>query len=88
MTVTEVEKKYFLFVAENGIILDAFTNTRSSEVKWSEVAGSGETNIITTQCETYTTVNPGHEYMKHLNTQQHNHKGPSMTSLSPSVLLM
>ena len=31
-------------------------------VKWSEVAGSGETNIITTQCETYTTVNPGHEY--------------------------
>jgi len=31
-------------------------------VKWSEVAGSDDTNIITTQCETYTTVNPGHEY--------------------------
>ena len=54
-----MKKKYFLFF---GIILDAFTNTRSSEVKWSEVAGSGETNITATQCETYTTVNPGHEY--------------------------
>ena len=31
-------------------------------VKWSEVAGSGETNITTTQCEAYATVNPGHEY--------------------------
>ena len=31
-------------------------------VKWSEVAESGETNIIITQCEAYTTVNPGHEY--------------------------
>ena len=31
-------------------------------VKWSEVTGSGDTNIITTQCEPYVTVNQGHEY--------------------------
>jgi len=31
-------------------------------VKWSEVAGSNDTNIITTQCEAYVTVNLGHEY--------------------------
>ena len=31
-------------------------------MKWSEVAGSGDTNITTTQCEAYVTVSHGHEY--------------------------
>lgn len=31
---------------------------KDEPVKWSEV----DTNIITTQCEAYATVNPGHEY--------------------------
>ena len=31
-------------------------------LKWSEVARSGDTNIITTQCEAYVTVNQGQEY--------------------------
>ena len=39
-----------------------FHYRKDESVKWSEVAGSGDTNIITTQCEAYGTVNQGHEY--------------------------
>ena len=35
---------------------------KDEPIKWSEVAGSGDTDIITTQCEAYATVNQGHEY--------------------------
>ena len=35
---------------------------KDQPVKWSEVAGSGDVNITTTQCEAYVTVNQGHEY--------------------------
>ena len=39
-----------------------FHYRKDEPVKWSEVAGSGDTNITTTQCEAYVTVNQGHEY--------------------------
>ena len=39
-----------------------FCYRKDEPVKWSEVAGSGDTHIITTQCEAYGTVNQGHEY--------------------------
>ena len=39
-----------------------FHHRKDVPVKWSEVAGLDDTNIITTQCESYATVNPGHEY--------------------------
>ena len=39
-----------------------FHYRKDEPVKWSELAGSGDTNIITTQCEAYATVNQGHEY--------------------------
>ena len=39
-----------------------FHYRKDEPVKWSEVAGSGDSNIITTQCEAYVTVNQGHEY--------------------------
>ena len=39
-----------------------FHYRKDEPVKWSEVAESGDTNIITTQCEAYVTVNQGHEY--------------------------
>ena len=39
-----------------------FYYRKDEPVKWSEVTGSGDTNIITTQCEPYVTVNQGHEY--------------------------
>ena len=31
-------------------------------VEWGEVAGSDDTNITTTQCEAYATINQEHEY--------------------------
>ena len=39
-----------------------FHYRKDEPVKWSEVAGSGDINIITTQCEAYVTVTQGHEY--------------------------
>ena len=47
-----------------GPVFHYYTNfhyRKDESVKWSEVAGSGDTNIITTQCEAYATVNQGHE---------------------------
>ena len=35
---------------------------KDQPVRWSEVAGSGDTNITTTQCVAYVTVNQVHEY--------------------------
>ena len=39
-----------------------FHYRKDEPVKWSEVAGSGDTTVITTQCEAYVTVDQGHEY--------------------------
>ena len=39
-----------------------FHYRKDEPVKWNEVAGSGDVNVITTQCEAYGTVNQGHEY--------------------------
>ena len=64
-----------------------FHYRKDEPVKWSEVAGSGDTTVITTGCEAYVTVNQGHD-MKCLNTQDSNNQGQSMKSLSPSTLLM
>ena len=48
-----------------------FHYRKDEPVKWSEVAGSGDTNITTTQCEAYATVNQGDEYeMPELTGQQ------------------
>ena len=39
-----------------------FHYRKDEPVKWSEVAGSGDVNVTTTECEAYGTVNQGHEY--------------------------
>ena len=35
---------------------------KDQPIKWSEVAGSSDVNITTTQCEAYVAVNQAHEY--------------------------
>ena len=39
-----------------------FHYRKDEPVKWSEVAGSDDTNITTTQCEAYVTVKLGNKY--------------------------
>ena len=46
---------------------------KDEPVKWSEVAGSGDTNIITTECEAYVTVKQGDEY------EVPEHTGPQLS---------